>query len=325
MKCPKCFNEIPDDSKICPICQNIFASYFEEKELTTKQKIKLILHKTLFPSILIILLISLVTIGYIMHKTKMDRITDVNKLVQDITLKSYINDLYISDERHYKYLLNKKEQELYDEIINAIKEYKEYIEVDTSKYNKKKSEYNTKTLKKIKQAISMDHPELINLGYIKQSENIDTYKIHFLYTISQEEYDTSKELLKEIIENLKNETKELNKYDKIEYIYNYINEHAKQNKSIEPKLYSATCILNNECNSEGFAKISQIIFQNLKINSILATGNINTKYHEWNIVEIEKEYYYYDQTREKILFKDKNYELYNKQLLPKINGKKYAK
>ena len=321
MKCPKCFNEIPEDSKICPICQNIFAAYFEETKLTTKQKILLWLHKALFPIIITSIVLTMITMQYVIYKTKINRITNVNDLVID--KKTYINDLYISDERHYKYLLNKKQQEVYNIILNAIKNNEEYIEIDTTKYSNKQSEFNTKILKKVKQVISIDHPELINLGYIKPIETKDGYKIKIYY--SGVDYDNSILEIKNIIENIKKETTNYEEYDKIEYIYNYLKQKTTKTSKEEPKVYGAACIIDGECNSEGYAKIVQIIFQNLKINSILATGNINTKYHEWNIVKVKNKYYYYDQTTNKILFKDKTYELYNKKLLPRINGKEYAK
>lgn len=321
MKCPKCFNEIPNDSKMCPICQNIFAAYFEEIKLTPKQKIRLFLHRILFPTILIILIITTITVQYIKYKTKMDRITDVNELV--INKETYINDLYISDERHYKYLLNNKEQELYTKLIDAIKNNQEYIDINISDYSKRRAEFNTDVFKRIKQAISMDHPELINLGYIKQSDKEEEQRIYIYY--SKVDYNNSITELKNVIEQIKSETENYDEYEKIKYIYEYIKEKTPQPIREEPKIYGAACILDGQCNSEGYAKIAQIIFQNLKINSILVTGNINAKYHEWNIVKVKNKYYYYDQTTNKILFKDKTYELYNKKLLPKINGKEYAK
>ncbi len=45
----------------------------------------------------------------------------------------------------------------------------------------------------------------------------------------------------------------------------------------------------------GFAKASQVIFQNIGINSYAVTGT-TTGGHMWNIVEIDGKYYYYDST-----------------------------
>lgn len=323
MKCPKCFNEIPDDSKTCPICSTIFASFFEEHKLTKKQIVFLFFHKYIFSILAITILLSLIIIKTTTENTKMKRITDVNNLVIDKTSKQYINDLYVSDERHYKYILNKKEQQLYDEIIEAIKQKKEIIEINPKDYNTTTSEFNIKVLKKIKETISMDHPELLNLGYIKTSENIDGLKIHIIYSLNEEATNNNINEIKNIIETIKEKTNNLSEYEKIKEIYKFIDEKTEQAETKEPTNYSAACIIEGHCNSEGYAKIAQILFQNTKINSILATGSLNSKYHEWNIVKIENKYYYYDQTENKLLFKNDKYELHNKKLMPKINGKKY--
>lgn len=325
MKCPKCYNEIPNDSKTCPLCGTIFASFFEEVKLTPKQKIKLFLHKALFPTIIILIIISLVTLKITTYKTKMKRITDIEDLIQDKTSKAYINDLYISDERHYKYLLNQKEQELYDKIIETIKNNQQEIEINIKEYADTKEEFNTKTIRQIKQTISMDHPELINIGQIKTSENIDTFKIHIIYAINNEEYNIVEQQIISLIEQIKEETIDYSEYEKIKHIYITLKEQTKETTNKDAKYNSAACIKEKECTSEGYSKLVQIIFQNLKINSLIATGNINTKYHEWNIVKVENKYYNYDQTTNKVLFKKSNYELYNKKLMPTVNGTKYAK
>lgn len=321
MRCPKCTNEIPDESKTCPLCSTILAAYFEDHTLTKKQKIFLFLHKYIFVILAIILLTLAITTKITIENTKMSRITDVNDLVMDQTSKQYINDLYISDERHYKYILNNEEKQLYDILKEAIKNEQEIIEIDTKEYNTTTSEFNVKMLKKIKEALSMDHPELINFGYIKTSENIDGLKIHIIYSLNKEETNNKINEIKNKIEELKEKTTNQSEYEKVKTTYKFIEEQTKNTDQKEPINYSAACIIEENCNSEGYAKIVQIFFQNIKINSILATGSLNAKYHEWNIVKVDNKYYYYDQTSKKLLFKNNNYELYHKKLMPKINGK----
>lgn len=323
MKCPKCYNEIPNDSKTCPICQTIFATYFEEIKLTTKQKIKLFLHKSIFPIIASLIIIVIISIKITTYKIKMSRIKDVNEIINEQSEKTYINDLYISDERHYKYLLNSKEKKLYNKIITAINNNESEIEIDIKEYSRTKQQFNTETIKHVKQVISMDHPELINLATIKTIENLDSFKIHITYAIKKEEYKNIEELIKQEIEKIKEQTNNKTEYEKIKTVKTILNEETKTTTSKDSKYNSAACLKEKECTSEGYAKLVQIILQNIRITSLLATGNINTKYHEWNIVKIENKYYYYDQTSNKLLFKNDNYELYNKKLMPTINGKKY--
>ena len=321
MRCPKCTNEIPNDSKICPICQNIFATYFEEIKLTKKQKIELLVHKILFPTIIITLMIIFITYKITKNRIKNNRITDVNNLV--INEKTYINELYISDQRHYTYILTKEEKELYDTIIEAIKNYKTIIEVRLD--SSEESEFIAKKLRNVKKAISMDHPELIELKDIIYTTNDKT--INIKYEIESNEKENKIIEIKQKIEEIKEQTRELSDYEKIKYVYNdlAVKEETKETSS------SAICILEKNCNDQGYAKISQIIFQNIKINSILVTGAKNHKYHEWNIVKIEGEYYNFDLSCEKnkeltyegLLFKNKDYSISNQKLIPKIKGKKY--
>lgn len=335
MKCSKCYNEIPDESKMCPICQNIFATYFEEVKLTKKQKIMLRFHKILFPIIFIIIISSTITSFYIQKQIKMNRITDINDLYLDKTSENYINDLYISDGRHYKYLLNEKEKDIYNQIYSAIKNNEETITINLTTYKIKTSTFSTETLKNIKNILSMDHPELINLSTISiLSIDDEEAKLKINYAFLKEEYEIQLIKIKETIEEIKQQTETMNEYEKAKYIYEWFYNNTEYNTKKEPISYSAAgCLVNKTCNQYGYSKATQIIFQNLKINSILATGSINNKYHEWNIVKIENKYYYFDQTiskqnKEKIsyeglLFKNNKYNLYHKKLMPTINGKKY--
>lgn len=333
MKCPKCYNEIPNDSKTCPICQTIFASFFEETKLTKKQKLKLLLHKSIFILITLTFVLTIVFILYNEHKTKMNRITDINNLKLDKTSKKYINDLYISDERHYEYLLNEKEKEIYEKVINAIKNNEEIVEIDLNKYNIELSTFQTNTLKNIRSVISMDHPELISytgLNISNLSNNNIKLKINKL--VINEELEINKIL--EIINEIKTNTKNMDEYEKVKYVYDwfYQNTELISGKNIDINA-TYSCLINKECNSYSYAKSVQIIMQNLKINSLLATGIFENNYKEWNIIKIKNKYYYYDQTLalkneisyDGLLFYSSKYKLYYKKLMPNISKKKYTR
>ena len=325
MKCSNCHNEIPKESKICPICGTIFASYFEDIILTKKQKRKLFLHKMLFPIIFLTIILAISTTQIIKQKEKTKRITDLTKIENPV---NYVNDLYASDERNYKYILNKKEKEIYDIIFNAIKNYDETISIDLSKFDIEPKTFTTETLRNIKHVLSMDHPELINLGSINvYSKENTTVNLIINYAVSKKEYEESINKIKEKLEEIKQNTLDLTEYEKVKYIYEYFDENTSYAEEKDTKYYSAYgCFIMNKCNINGYAKALQITFINTKINSILATGTLNNKYHEWNIVSIENKYYNYDQTQKNykgFLFKNKQYKPYHKNMIPSINGKKY--
>lgn len=322
MRCPKCTNEVPNDSKICPICQNIFASYFKEVKLTKKQKLKLFAHRILFPTTISLIILTLIIYIITKNKVKINRITDIENLTRNNT--NYINDLYISDERHYKYLLTNEEKEIYDIIINEIQNFNQSITINLEKYNINESDFIAENLKNIRCILAMDHPELINFKSLIYTLNDKT--IHIRYEIAESQ-DYMVKQIQTKIEQIQEETNNLSEYEKVKYVYNYLAEENIANESS-----SAACIITKNCNDQGYAKISQIIFQNLKINSLLATGSIENKYHEWNIVKIENKYYNFDVSASKknnqlsydgLLFKNPKYKLYYKKLMPNINGKKY--
>lgn len=331
MKCSKCYKEIPNDSKICPICQNIFASFFQETKLTKKQKIELFLHKAIFPFIIALTIITLISLIYINQKIKSSRITDISNLQMDINSKDYINELYISDGRHYKYLLNQNEKNIYNQIYDAIKKNEETVSINLNEYKIDESKFTTKIFKKIKNVLSMDHPELINISTILISSiknNQITIKINYILKI--EEYNNYIINIKNIINEIKEQTENMDDYNKIKFVYEWFYNNTTYKPKKGTVTYSAAeCFINKECDNFGYAKAVQLTLQNLNINSILATGTIDNKYHEWNIVKINNKYYYYDQTISKqnkdeinydgLLFKNKKYTLYHKSLMPNIS------
>ena len=325
MKCPKCFNEIANNNKICPICGNIFATYFEEIKLTKKQKIKLILHRILFPLVITTVIVGIIVLITINQKRKMERITDVNELIKDETSVNYINDLYISDGRHYEYLLNKTEKEIYNILLDAIKKHEETIKIDKEKYKISESKFKTETIKKIKDVLTMDHPELIQVGNINYGIELNQVTIKVDYIMNEEQYLKAIDEMKNKIEELKIEDNEL---EVVKNVYNHLYDTELIQKHEISNAYE--CLVQKKCNDKGYAKAIQIIFNNLKINSMIAIGTINHKHYEWNIVKVDNKYYYYDQTLAKenedfsykgLLFNDKKYELNYKSLMPTISKK----
>lgn len=334
MKCSKCYNDIPDDSKICPICQNIFASYFEDVKLTKKQKFILNLHKILFFLVFLVVFIFIVLAIMFRYYTKMSRIGDISNLVYDKGSVNYVNDLYISDGRHYKYLLDSNEKEIYDILFTALKNFQGEVVIDLNKYGIKSSQFTANVFKKIRNIISMDHPELIQLGTMSIfgiNNSFITIKIN--YSFSSEFYNNNVLLVSQKLENFKLDTVNMDEFQKVKYVYEWFYNNSILSNKNDVSLYSAySCLVNTTCNVFGYSKAIQLVLQNIGVNSILAVGSVNYKYYEWNIIKIEDAYYYLDQVLAfgnddinyaGFLFKDKRYNLYYKELMPNINGKKY--
>ena len=104
--------------------------------------------------------------------------------------------------------------------------------------------------------------------------------------------------IQRIIDNIKTETKGMSDIDKIHYVYEWIGENNDYDKTFtymskNQSIYNVFMKKNAVC--AGFAKASQVIFQNIGINSYTITGN-STGPHMWNVVELDGKYYFYDST-----------------------------
>ena len=86
--------------------------------------------------------------------------------------------------------------------------------------------------------------------------------------------------------------------EKIRYVYEWIGENNTYDKmftymSKNQSIYNV--FMKNNAVCAGFAKASQVIFQNIGINSYTITGN-TTGPLLWNVVEVDGKYYFYDCT-----------------------------
>lgn len=333
MVCPKCNSNY--DGNFCLRCgyYNNYNTYHDTK-IYHQKKINLKL-------ILLFLIILIITIIFGKDLIKRSWITDVNELKIDKNSESYINDLYISDEHVYDHVLDKKEKVLYRLFLNQIKENNKTLTVDLTEYNFNNFYSSTKFLIDINNAIFMDHPELINFSYITITElDKNHLKIDFNYVLNEHEYYDAIEEMKILLEEIKSKTKNLNDYEKVKYVYEWLgkrNNYDYHKNDIAQSAYSAFSDKYSPVCS-GFSRAAQIIFQNIGINSLLISGNLNYISHEWNYVMLDNQYYYFDVTQSKsgikpinnglsysgFLFKNHSgYHIHHKKVVPYALGRKY--
>lgn len=338
MLCPKCGSKY--DGSFCLRCG--FTNLINEDEKTGKLKRSFDGRRKLsFVPIIVITFLMLFFFTFGKDLIKRSYIVDVKNLVLDRNSESYINDLYISDEHVYKHTLNKKEKELYRLFLKQIKEYNKTITIDLTEYNFTNFYSSSRYLIDINNAIFMDHPELIHFSYITITELSKNHlKVDFDYVLSKEEYYNAIDEIKLLLNEIKNHTKDLSDYEKVKYVYEWLgyrNEYDYSKNAIAQSAYSAfSTIYSPVCS--GFARASQIIFQNIGINSLLISGNYNYSSHEWNYVMLDKQYYYYDVTQSKsgiepvnnglsysgFLFKKHSgYHIHHKKVVPYALGRKY--
>ena len=87
-------------------------------------------------------------------------------------------------------------------------------------------------------------------------------------------------------------------YEKIKYVYEWMGENSDYDRSFTymAKNQSAyNVFINKNAVCAGFAKASQMIFQNIGIESYGVSGN-TTGPHMWNIIKYKGKYYFFDST-----------------------------
>lgn len=269
----------------------------------------------------------------------------IHKILEaDYEPKYYINELYKSKEINYRMLLDEKEKNMYEEIIENFINYKPSFVVSMNNFDYNYDSLYFDKISEITNIIFMDHPELIYIGTFSMSKERGSNKVTIKpsYLMSKDEYIKNIEEIKLIINKVKEETKELNEYEKVKYVYDYI---GKSNTYGNVKDYmgqSAYSTFNKGLSPvcAGYSKASQILFYNIGINSLLMFGDAEYALflgdaHAWNVVEIDKKYYLYDVTMSSnldgkefyrgFLIDDNDHKPWNKNASPYLAGKNHKK
>ncbi len=265
---------------------------------------------------------------------------------RDYDPKYKINDLYKSKELNYRLQLNSKEQKIYDIYIEKILNFESNFTIDMSDFKVGKNYSLFIVLGDIAKAIQYDHPELIQYGTAEFSKQIDDeyVDVTITYTMSKEDYEKNIKEIKIQIDEIKEKTKKLSEYKKVEYVYNYLGTKNNYGEVKDPMGQSAYAAFNDSLSPvcAGYAKASELIFNNIGITSVLATGQLSASWlvsdsHAWNVVKVDGHYYNYDVTQSSVgksedrityyglLNKNQSDELKfdNKKVIPYIDGKKY--
>lgn len=212
-----------------------------------------------------------------------------NELITDTYKKSssYVNNLYHSEEIFKKGIVAKRDYYIYEQIINDLKNGK-YTSTIACKINGCAWDVYYAN-----EAILLDHPELIALQTASYSATSEKVVLKYSRLDPIRTYLGTKRIAREI-DIVKKETKNMNDKEKIIFVYNYVASHnydrlfrfANSNQSAYSFFTKGTSVC------AGFAKSSQILFQNIGINSYLVMGHE----HMWNYVEYNGKYYVFDAT-----------------------------
>ncbi len=226
------------------------------------------------------------------------RIIEGNYLI-DKSNEQYVNDIYMSDGRIYNNYLSEDEKKIYKLMLNGAMEMKSLIEIDYDEFSCKSFSECSGAISNAHDAILIDHPELITYATCRWSGDSEKIKLKLefakgnIFAVKLGEMQITRK-----IDKIKRETKDMNDLDKIIYVYDWIGQNNVYDKTFtwtskNQSLYNVFVHGNAVC--AGFAKASQVIFQNIGINSYIIFGE-STGPHMWNVVEYNGKNYYYDST-----------------------------
>lgn len=283
---------------------------------------------------LIIIVLILIILGCFFIKY-----SNNDKLItSDYEPKYVINELYKSKEIYYRKLLNDDEKKIYEKVIEAIIDFKPSIDIEMPMNN---FQEQVSYMQKITDSIMLDHPEMFYYGNPTYygTRNNSIIKIGFNYFIAKSEYKDNLNKIKSIINDIKSKTSELSEYEKIKYIYEYLgnrNNYGSIN-TIEGQTALSAFLPNLSPVCAGYSKASEILFNNVGINSLLIRGDLKNGLftgdaHLWNLVKVGKYYYIYDVTQSSttkgisksityvglLSMKKSDYSFYYKKVLPLI-------
>ena len=225
---------------------------------------------------------------------------------------AYINDIYMSDERIYNNYLSETEKIAYDELKDMFKKRQLKRKLDINKYSGKSSKDISTDIMNAGRALLIDHPEMLQLasyGY-RYDDTMIQAKIDF--AINNPIMGSLNTLrIRRIIDNIKRRTKDMSDREKIKYVYEWIGDNNTYDElftytSKNQSIYNVFIKGNAVC--AGFAKASQVIFQNIGIESMTISGESGGP-HMWNVIKLDNKYYYYDSTYAASI-RDKNHPQY---------------
>ena len=212
----------------------------------------------------------------------------------------YVNDIYMSDGYVYNNFLNKNEKTMYMYLFKNTKEYKPSFKFNLNEFSCPTNLECDQLLIKSHEAVLVDHPELINYAGLKWMYYDGEYDVTLDFSVGngiKAYFGEAK--IRRVISNIKRDTKNMDYLEKVKYVYDWIGKNSTYDKvftyaSKNQSIYNVFMNKNAVC--AGFAKASQVIFQNIGVNSLAVSGQLNGVGHMWNIIEYKGKWYYYDST-----------------------------
>lgn len=195
---------------------------------------------------------------------------------------------------YYFSTLEITQQNLYVEILYALENYAEEMQVSTT---------DTSQIDKVFQCVMMDHPEIFytdGYSFVKYTLGEEVKKITFkgTYIYSREEKERREAQIEEAaLRMLTGIRADANDYEKVKYVYETIIDHTEYDMDAVDNQNICSVFLNKSSVCQGYAKAVQYLLTKLNVPSTLVIGTVETgEGHAWNLVKINNNYYYVDAT-----------------------------
>ncbi len=189
--------------------------------------------------------------------------------------------------------LDDSKQEIYREVLTAIREQEEQVSLSTT---------DVDVLEEAYKAVCADHGDLYWVsGYVYTQytrggkligmDFAPKYTMDFEQRnqIGQQIDDSVQELLAGI-------SRTDSDYDKAKYVFEILVQNVDYDSGSENNQNIISTFLNRATVCQGYAAGAQYLLRQLGIQSVIVTGEANGESHAWNLVRLDGNYYYMDVT-----------------------------
>lgn len=199
----------------------------------------------------------------------------------------------VSTDGYVYQTLPQNMRNVYDEVYDAIVNYKEDIPVST---------LDKEVLDQTYRSVMSDHGGLFWVSgytYTQYTKGGALVDLHFTpkYTMAEEERDDLQvqidEACSQILSGIGTDAGD---YDKAKYVFDYLASNVAYETGAVNNQNIISVFINQATVCQGYASATQYLLDQLGIVSAVVTGTANGESHAWNIAKLDGEYYYIDTT-----------------------------
>ena len=201
-------------------------------------------------------------------------------------------------EIYYAYhLLNDEERKLYLEVLSALQNMSDYVDVST---------LDSSQLDRIFECVQRDHPELFYVEGFKYTEHFlagTLKKISFkgIYSATKQEAELAAAEIEaklsecNVFGNVQSPPNG-DEYSVVKQLYDYLIGNTEYDADAENNQNIRSVFLGGRSVCQGYAKAMQYMLQKAGIQAFLVTGYAGGDRHAWNLARVNGRYYYLDPT-----------------------------